>query len=124
MVVSAPQRPRDGTAPRHGRARSFRRVIQWIVRGPPEAGAASSGDPDMHPFIRHPFIGATTALTVLAGALFINEGPAGASGAATPKLVWADCGDGLQCATARVPLDHDHPNGKKISLAVIRRPAT
>jgi hypothetical protein len=89
-----------------------------------------------HPFIRYPFIrhrrrrrivaGATPALTVLAGALFINEGPAGAQDAssATPKLVWADCGDGLQCATARVPLDYDHPNGKKISLAVIRRPAT
>ena len=30
----------------------------------------------------------------------------------------------MECATARVPLDYDHAAGKKISLALIRRPAT
>jgi pimeloyl-ACP methyl ester carboxylesterase len=41
-----------------------------------------------------------------------------------PKLVWSDCGDGVQCATAEVPLDYDHPNGRQISLALARVPAT
>jgi pimeloyl-ACP methyl ester carboxylesterase len=40
-----------------------------------------------------------------------------------PVLSWTDCGGNLQCATARVPLDYDHPHRDSISLAVIRRPA-
>lgn len=46
-----------------------------------------------------------------------------ATRAAVPSLDWADCGDGFQCATARVPLDYDHPRGARISLALIRLPA-
>jgi pimeloyl-ACP methyl ester carboxylesterase len=46
-----------------------------------------------------------------------------AAAAAVPTLDWTDCGDGFQCATARVPLDYDHPHGAKISLALIRLPA-
>ncbi len=50
--------------------------------------------------------------------------------AATPTeptpapLAWSGCGSGLQCATLRVPLDYAHPQGPKVSLAVIRRPAS
>jgi pimeloyl-ACP methyl ester carboxylesterase len=40
-----------------------------------------------------------------------------------PVLVWSDCGDGLRCATASVPLDHDHPDGRHIALAVAKLPA-
>jgi pimeloyl-ACP methyl ester carboxylesterase len=43
---------------------------------------------------------------------------------AASSLAWSDCGDGLQCATAQVPLDYDQPNGRQISLALIKRPAT
>ena len=39
--------------------------------------------------------------------------------AATPELHWTDCEDGLQCATARVPLDYDRPSGSMISLALV-----
>src|SRR3954447_1524769 len=39
-------------------------------------------------------------------------------------LAWAPCADGMQCATAQVPLDYDQPSGQKISLALIRLPAT
>jgi pimeloyl-ACP methyl ester carboxylesterase len=39
-------------------------------------------------------------------------------------LRWADCGGGFQCATARVPLDYDRPQGATISLALIRLPAS
>jgi pimeloyl-ACP methyl ester carboxylesterase len=44
--------------------------------------------------------------------------------AAVPVLDWTDCGDGFQCATARVPLDYDRPGGAKIELALIRKPAS
>ncbi|MGL4178250.1 MAG: alpha/beta hydrolase [Dermatophilaceae bacterium] len=44
--------------------------------------------------------------------------------APVPQLGWSACGDGLQCTTAMVPLDYDHPSGPTISLALVRRPAS
>lgn len=41
-----------------------------------------------------------------------------------PDLVWTDCGDGFECATAVVPRDHDDPRGATVELGVIRKPAT
>jgi pimeloyl-ACP methyl ester carboxylesterase len=41
-----------------------------------------------------------------------------------PVLRWHACDDGFQCATAQVPLDYRHPDGTKISIAVIRHLAT
>ena len=82
---------------------------------------------------RNLVFGVATVLAVLAGAVFTSAAEAGtrtgnslaaSTASATPRLDWSDCGDGLQCATARVPLDYDKPVGRRISLAVIRRPAT
>ena len=33
-----------------------------------------------------------------------------------PDLPWSDCGDGVKCAPASVPLDYDQPRGEQISL--------
>ena len=41
-----------------------------------------------------------------------------------PVLTWKACDGGFQCATARVPLDYRHPDGAKISIAVVRHLAT
>jgi pimeloyl-ACP methyl ester carboxylesterase len=44
-----------------------------------------------------------------------------------PRLRWGSCGEGLeafQCATAKVPLDYDHPHGRTITLALTRLPAS
>ncbi|HEX3489206.1 MAG TPA: alpha/beta hydrolase [Streptosporangiaceae bacterium] len=43
---------------------------------------------------------------------------------AVPHLAWRACGGGLFCATASVPLDYAQPAGTKISIAVIKHPAT
>jgi hypothetical protein len=43
-----------------------------------------------------------------------------ASAPPVPVLNWGPCHGGFQCATARVPLDYRHPDGAKISIAVIR----
>jgi pimeloyl-ACP methyl ester carboxylesterase len=73
--------------------------------------------------------------TAIAAALAVAVGlvlaPAPASPAApgplrgtappVPVLDWSPCHGGFQCATARVPLDYRHPDGAKISIAVIRR---
>lgn len=40
------------------------------------------------------------------------------------KIEWKSCEETYQCATVEVPLDYSHPEGKKISLALIKRPAT
>jgi pimeloyl-ACP methyl ester carboxylesterase len=71
--------------------------------------------------------GLVAALLGVPAAGAVAPGPTAASaggGAPVPQLRWSDCGDGFQCATARVPLDYDHPNGAKISLALLRRPAS
>lgn len=39
------------------------------------------------------------------------------------ELAWEDCGDGLECADVRVPLDYDDPDAAEITLAVQRLPA-
>jgi pimeloyl-ACP methyl ester carboxylesterase len=41
----------------------------------------------------------------------------------TPRLGWYACYDGAQCATVRLPLDYDQPNGAKTEVALLRRPA-
>ena len=44
-------------------------------------------------------------------------------GPRVPTLTWSDCGNGLQCSTAEVPLDYDHPRGRTIELQLTRLPA-
>jgi len=43
---------------------------------------------------------------------------------APSKVAWSDCGAGFQCGTLQVPLDYTNPQGRKISLALMRKPAT
>jgi pimeloyl-ACP methyl ester carboxylesterase len=71
-------------------------------------------------------VAAATAAGLLAtpmAAAAPTAAPATTAAAAVPSLHWTDCGDGFQCATARVPLDYDRPRGAKISLALTRLPA-
>lgn len=58
-----------------------------------------------------------------------GDGGAGESGSGPlPRFPvqpahWAGCGDGFECATVAVPLDHDDPSGPTIDLGLIRVPA-
>ncbi len=58
---------------------------------------------------------------VLAGLL-----PSGAvaSTSTVPKLDWKPCAERFECANLPVPLDYRKPNGKKITIAMMRSPAT
>jgi pimeloyl-ACP methyl ester carboxylesterase len=47
-----------------------------------------------------------------------------AAAAPVPVLTWKACHGSFQCAVARVPLDYRHPDGAKISIAVLRHLAT
>jgi hypothetical protein len=60
----------------------------------------------------------------LAGRPVASATAAAPSGAAVPELRWSSCYQRFQCATVRVPLDYDRPQGARISLALIRLPAS
>ena len=40
-----------------------------------------------------------------------------------PTVAWAACGEGLECGTLTVPLDHADPAKGTVDLFVKRRPA-
>ena len=68
---------------------------------------------------------AGTVATLLAGiALAATTAGASAGAVRIPRLSWAPCHNGFQCATARVPLDYQHPGGARIRIAMIRHLAT
>ncbi len=48
----------------------------------------------------------------------------GNDAAPVPTLAWRDCGGGVVCSTAAVPLDYDQPGGRTINLALAKLPAT
>ncbi|MEU5864631.1 alpha/beta hydrolase [Nonomuraea sp. NPDC047529] len=61
--------------------------------------------------------GVTVSAVLLAGGCGREE-------RAVRGLRWSDCGDGFECATLRVPLDHGEPDGEQLELAVVRLPAS
>ncbi|MEU8927969.1 alpha/beta hydrolase [Kitasatospora sp. NPDC048545] len=68
-------------------------------------------------------LGAGAAAAALLAAVCPATAVAAPDTAPVPRLAWATCGDGFECATARVPLDHNDPRGAGIDLSVIRHPA-
>ena len=39
-------------------------------------------------------------------------------------IAWSGCGNGFECGTLQVPLDYAHPDGRKITLSLIKKQAT
>ena len=60
-------------------------------------------------------------LLALVGMLLL---PTPVAGASNDEIGWKGCGEQLECAKVRVPLDWDKPGGRKIKLAVIRHLAS
>jgi pimeloyl-ACP methyl ester carboxylesterase len=65
-------------------------------------------------------------LTIVAtsAAAAAPQGSTSLVGAAKKGIAWTGCGEQLECAKVRVPLNWDHPRGRKIKLAVIRHLAS
>jgi pimeloyl-ACP methyl ester carboxylesterase len=99
-----------------------------------ELSARASGLPGRRPVLAGAGAVAASALMALAlmpaagAATAAPRAPAAADAAApapaAPHLDWHACDGGFFCATAAVPLDYAHPAGTKISIAVIKHPAT
>ena len=68
---------------------------------------------------------ALAALSVAAavGACAAPDAQATPDGAAVPTLAWEECGDGVDCATLAVPVDHADPDGPTLDLALVRHRA-
>lgn len=70
----------------------------------------------------------STVAAALAGPVTAAPAAAGTPAAAKAALTWAGCATPryptLQCASLKVPLDHDRPGGRQISLALTRVPHT
>jgi pimeloyl-ACP methyl ester carboxylesterase len=77
-----------------------------------------------------------TALRIAVASLLVVAGTGAVSDAAvatapkrdaalskTPVLRWEPCGDGFECASLRVPVDHAFPAGDTVPIAVTRRRA-
>lgn len=66
-------------------------------------------------------------VTIALSACTINAPTARHSPSVTPHpgtITWTDCGGGFQCGTLQVPLDYSNVDGRKISLALIKKPWT
>ncbi len=64
---------------------------------------------------------ALVAATLIGGVAAGSEPDSPSPARAIP---WRSCGERLECARIRVPLDWDRPQGRSISLKVIRHPAS
>ncbi|KUN03471.1 peptidase [Streptomyces yokosukanensis] len=68
------------------------------------------------------------AAAVLAGSVTALPAQAAAEPDPAAQIAWRACGTNsyptLQCASLKVPLDHTHPSGRQISLALSRVPHT
>jgi pimeloyl-ACP methyl ester carboxylesterase len=76
-----------------------------------------------HTHFFQPLLAATAvcAALVAAPAFAVNKSPA------VPEIQWQSCGEdfpGIDCATVKVPLDYDRPNGAKTDIAISRFPAS
>jgi pimeloyl-ACP methyl ester carboxylesterase len=69
-------------------------------------------------------LSALVALPLATGASATSPGSVPPVAASKVGIAWRGCGKDLQCARVRVPLDWDHPGGRKIKLAVIRHLAS
>ncbi|MFD7939379.1 alpha/beta hydrolase [Streptomyces sp. NPDC059755] len=71
-------------------------------------------------------LGAALTALVVAGTGTATRATAGPETPRTPpvpSLTWSDCQGGFECANADVPLDYREPQGRTISLAVVRKKA-
>ncbi|WP_406724282.1 alpha/beta fold hydrolase [Streptomyces sp. GD-15H] len=67
-----------------------------------------------------------TCSTVLTGQDLAAAGGTPTPSVPVPQLDWSPCVQGgeFDCATAKVPLDHNRPGGRTLELAVVKRKAT
>jgi pimeloyl-ACP methyl ester carboxylesterase len=72
--------------------------------------------------------GCVTAFIPKTESLTSSPAPENVSAALAPfyqqRLIWKSCGQTMQCTTAAAPLDWSNPAEGKVSLALVRQPAT
>lgn len=64
------------------------------------------------------------AITFFATSCTASGPEADQTASSTDGIDWTSCGPGLECASVPVPVDWSKPEGERITLAVIRHPAS
>ncbi|WP_255955581.1 alpha/beta hydrolase [Streptomyces odontomachi] len=99
-------------------------AVAGTVSAVPYSTTATAVAPASAPALRATAISTPTTGPRAAAA----PGPAAQAAPGTTTLTWRKCPTDsyptLQCASVRVPLDHDHPGGRQITLALSRVPHT
>ncbi|MFE2813643.1 alpha/beta hydrolase [Streptomyces nigra] len=127
-VGASPVRVRSGCPP-------VPAVVRWVqTTGPDGGGPAPDVRGDQMPGAISGRRGrAAWCAALLLPYVLLTTGaaapqPVRGGDTAAPTLDWRPCEEpeqrGFECATLRVPLDHDRPDGETIDLAVIRHAAT
>lgn len=93
---------------------SFRRFLPLVVLVLVLAGCGMPGQT----LNRRPAPSPTSTVTQT-----VHPDPDGTTAPAVPRITWEPCGDGVECGRVEVPLDHHHPDGDRISIALTRRRA-
>ena len=84
--------------------------------GPESAGTPPSTEPDVVTTVpRSTTVAPTTTVSLTTTTVVAGTPP--------PTVAWAACGEGLECGTLTVPLDHADPAKGTVDLFVKRRPA-
>jgi pimeloyl-ACP methyl ester carboxylesterase len=86
------------------------------------AGSSAAASREYVARCAHPLLFSLPILIICAAILVAAPATASQGRFPAPKqgIAWHGCGKHLQCANVRVPLDWEHPHGRKIELAVIR----
>ncbi|MCW2723756.1 MAG: hypothetical protein JWN35_677 [Frankiales bacterium] len=101
----------------------------WLQRvrrqHPRRTSVVHAGAAPLAPPGRVLVLGALVALVAAApGSGGVRAATAETSRVTVPPARWSSCGPGLQCARVQVPLDYNRPQGRTITLALDRLPAT
>ena len=93
----------------------------------PSAAASPSASPSAAPTAMPTAAGTEalpTASVIASAPTTVSPVPTATATQPTASLRWSDCGDPFQCATLSVPLDYRNAGGRRITLALIRLPAS
>ena len=125
-------RPIPHTARKAGAVLAALMLSTALTACQPQASAASTAPPTSAPTPTAPASGSPGSSSNSTGSPGSSSGgsqsdvPQGLESFYSQTIDWKNCSDGtpFQCGTATVPLDYEHPDGRTITIALKKLPAS
>ena len=125
-------RPIPHTARKAGAVLAALMLSTALTACQPQASAASTAPPTSAPTPTAPASGSPGSSSNSTGSPGSSSGgsqsdvPQGLESFYSQTIDWKDCSDGtpFKCGTATVPLDYEHPDGRTITIAMKKLPAS